>query len=145
MLGSLRLIELIWKVLEPRLELGDRPASAAMLADPSGAPSRVLEQAVLYIQNHFYRNPTIADIAEACFVSERHLSRLFLKDMRMTVNQYVQNERLFYAVAELKHTDTPLAHISERLQFSSLQYFSQWFKGMSSMTPAAFRKKHRPG
>ncbi|WP_219835089.1 AraC family transcriptional regulator [Paenibacillus sp. R14(2021)] len=141
LLGHMRLIEMIWKVLESRLSNASSLPSAQPL-NGHGQPSPVLQNAVLYIQQHFYRNPTVAEIAVACFVSERHLSRMFLRQMQMTVNQYVQHERLFYASTELKHSNASLQDIAERLQFSSVQYFAQWFKGLSSATPTEFRKKH---
>ncbi|MBM7567225.1 AraC family transcriptional regulator [Paenibacillus sacheonensis] len=141
LLGNMRLIEMVWKVLESRLQ-SVIPASPAQPLNQHGQPTLLLQNAVLYIQQHFYRNPTVAEIAEACYVSERHLSRMFLRHMNMTVNQFVQHQRLFYASTELKHTNSSLQAISERLQFSSMQYFAQWFKGLSSMTPAEFRKKH---
>ncbi|MDF2837204.1 MAG: AraC family transcriptional regulator [Paenibacillus sp.] len=144
LLGRMHLIEMIWKVIDSRLQQAPAPSSFQQLSQ-HGKMAPLLEKAVLYIQQNFHRNPTVAEIAEACFVSERHLSRLFLRQLHLTVNQYVQSERLFYASTELKHTVTPLQDICEKLQFSSMQYFAHWFKGLSSMTPTEFRKKHQSG
>ena len=141
MVGYMRLIEIIWRVLESRLHPVHTTAGMQPV-HPNAQSSVLLQKAVLYIQQHFHRNPNVAEIAEACYVSERHLSRMFLRQMNMTVNQFVQQERLFYASTELKHSLTPLNEICEKLNFSSMQYFAQWFKHLSSMTPAEFRKKH---
>lgn len=140
-LENLHMIELIWKVLQYRVPMAEnhnelKPANENLLH------TRVLEQAILYIQTHFYRNPSVAEIAEASCISERHLSRVFLNQMRMTVHQFVQNERLLWVVTELKHSSSSIREICEKLQFSSTQYFSQWFKQMSSFTPDEFCKNH---
>ncbi|HEY0827672.1 MAG TPA: AraC family transcriptional regulator [Bacilli bacterium] len=140
-LENLRLIELIWKVLQYRVPMADSKNTLSV-GNENLVHARILEQAVLYIQTHFYRNPSVAEIAEASRVSERHLSRVFLNQMRMTVHQFVQNERLLWAVAELKHSSSSIREICDKLQFSSTQYFSQWFKQMSSLTPDEFCKNH---
>lgn len=137
---QLRIIELIWTIISPLVELKDQEVEK--IADVGFIGSRqIVEQALLYIQDHKLANPALAEIARHCHISPRHLSRIFAEMMHMTVNAFIQQERFLWACRELQQTDSTIDEISEALNLGSKQYFCHWFKRYSSKSPAVYRKE----
>jgi len=98
--------------------------------------------AVRYIQEHMEKKLSLKEIAEACFISKRHLMNLFKRDMHVTVNDYINITKINYAMNNIyHHTSTEL---SESLGFSSVQYFSTIFKKYTGVTPKEYRMLHHP-
>ena len=58
---------------------------------------------------------------------------------------YLQNQRLFAAVADLASTDEPVTNIALAHGFSSPSYFSKQFRLLMGLTPTAYRQTaHHP-
>ncbi len=86
-------------------------------------------------------NLTPPDIAEAHFISTRHLHRLFA-GRGTTVSHHVQHLRLERARVELRHPSFDLrsiTDISRRWGFADLATFSRVFKQAYDLTPTQYR------
>jgi len=145
-LSQLRLMNLVCQILEPSIaEYCDQGKLHHGQAEPSAATQRdYVKQAVMYIENHLFERICIEEIAADCFISARHLSRLFLKTMGMPIQLYIQQQRFEWACRQLKLTNLPVEEISDHLSFCNTQYFCKWFKKIAAKTPSEFRNSQNP-
>ena len=92
-----------------------------------------------YIYNHLHYKITLKELAQAADLSESYLSKLFRKEMGVTVSQYISQKRVEAAENLLKYSDFSCADISNYLCFNSESYFIQVFKSYTKMTPKEYR------
>lgn len=79
------------------------------------------------------------DVAGYCYLSQKQLNRIFLKEEGMTVVGYIHSVRMKTAKELLEDTDMSLRQISERAGFCNEYYFSRFFKEHIGMTPNEYR------
>ena len=75
--------------------------------------------------------------------SKNHLCRLFKSKLNITPTQYINTNRLNYAVYLLTYTDWDILEISQSCGFNNLSHFYHLFKAKYTCSPAHFRKSHR--
>jgi AraC-like DNA-binding protein len=99
-----------------------------------------IEAALHYITIHLHEKITLENVAEAAALSPCHLSRIFKKEVGMSIVDYVQKERIEAAKHMLANSDETLAAISQYLYFSTQSYFIRIFRKYTGMTPGQYRK-----
>lgn len=92
-----------------------------------------------YISLHLNEHISIDDIAFHIKKSRSYLTTKFRKETGMTINEYITNARMEEAEKLLRHTNKPIAEISEYLCFSTQPYFSNVFKKHYGITPMEYR------
>ena len=102
-----------------------------------------IKRALAYIDKHLYQNPSLRDISDYVYLSETYFSKLFKKEMGLTLVQYVNQRKLDQAKILLRESDTPIESIAKALGFSRPSYFSKIFKEAMADTPHGYRKKYR--
>lgn len=102
--------------------------------------SPCVKKALEFINNNLSAKITLSDVAESAFVSNCTLTTKFKKELNLTVQEYIQTQRLFKAVQLLKNTKMSVAQISEKLGFSDQFYFSKCFKTKFGLSPREYRK-----
>lgn len=103
--------------------------------------SKPVVQCIDYIYNHLHSKITLKELAQAAGLSESYLSRLFKKEIGVTVSQYIAQKRVEAAENLLKYSDYSCVEISNYLCFNSESYFIQVFKSYTKMTPKEYRSK----
>ena len=106
------------------------------------ASTRHVMEAIDYIYVHIHERITVEDLSEAIYVSPSYLSRVFKKEIGMSVSEYIRQSKLDWAKKLLRFTDNELADIANQLAFSSQSHFIQQFRAYTGMTPKAFRKMY---
>lgn len=96
------------------------------------------EQCRDYIEKHYHDKIYLEDIADAIGISQGHLSRIFRKDMGISVQDYIQKFRIERAANLLKYSEARLAEISDYLCFHSQSHFCCVFKQYMNMTPRQY-------
>lgn len=142
--AELKAIELIWDVLEPELQhrgLLREPAASGAVARGSQACAHVVESALQYIKAHALENPGVEDIAAHCHLSPRHLARVFQNSIGGSIHQAIEQERLRWAMERLAEPGVAVREICEEMNFSYVQYFSQWFRKYAHMSPTEYRNR----
>lgn len=104
--------------------------------------SSKIEAALHYITIHLHEKVTLEKVAEAVGLSACHLSRIFRKEVGMSMVDYVQKERVEAAKHMLANSDETLAAISQYLYFSTQSYFIRIFKKYTGVTPGQYRRNH---
>ena len=92
-----------------------------------------------YIYEHIKERITIENLAEYTGLSASYLSRLFKKEIGVSISDYVREKKIEKAQHLLKFCDYSLVEISNYLSFSSQSHFIQMFKEFTGMTPKKYR------
>lgn len=102
--------------------------------------SPCVKKALVFINSNLGAKITLSDVAESGYVSNCTLTTKFKKELKMTVQEYIQAQKLFKAVQLLKNSKMSVAQISEKLGFSDQFYFSKCFKIKFGLSPREYRK-----
>jgi AraC family transcriptional regulator len=101
----------------------------------------VIEKAKEYIQYNFKEDIGLQDIAQNCFASPFHFSRIFRKFTMQSPYQYLLNTRLKHSEILLKSSAMPIAEVAVSSGFSSPDYFATVFKKKYHLMPTEYRRK----
>lgn len=105
--------------------------------------SASIQQAVLYIRNH-YRGPiTVEEVAKVVHLTPNYFSEYFKKQTGIKFSSYVQKMRLEFAASLLQMSDLSVKQVADASGFNSAAYFSNAFKENFGISPEQFRKNHR--
>ncbi|MCY7239237.1 helix-turn-helix transcriptional regulator [Streptococcus infantarius] len=81
-----------------------------------------------YIYCHVKERITVEQLASEFVISASYLSRLFKKEVGVSVSTYVKNKKIEVAKDLLKFSDYSMIEIANHLSFSSQSHFIQQFK-----------------
>lgn len=99
-----------------------------------------VETAKVYIKENIERRLTVKEIATACYISSKQLTRLFLKQEGKTPAQYIINQRIEHIQNLLANEELSLKTISERMNFQNEYYFNSFVKKYLGLPPGTYRK-----
>jgi len=100
-----------------------------------------IERAKEYMTEHFTDDISLTEIAEYCYVSPFHFSRLFKTFTSDSPHKFLLTIRLKNAELLLRSTALPVADIAFTSGFNSIEYFTAAFKQRYKCPPAAYRQK----
>jgi AraC family transcriptional regulator len=101
--------------------------------------SHWVEEVREILSARFTETPSLAELAESVGVHPVHLAREFRKRFGCATGDYVRRLRIEQACAALTTSDTPLTEIALAAGFYDQSHFSNTFKKITGMTPAAWR------
>lgn len=96
-----------------------------------------------HIQAHYAEPLTIEEIAGSAVISVSEALRCFHNTIGLTPIQYLKYYRIQQAAAMLQNSDRKIAEIGAACGFQEMSYFAKTFREIVSLTPSAYRKKHR--
>lgn len=100
-----------------------------------------LSLAMKYIEENYERELRIQDIAQAAFVSETYLRRLFAECCAISPMQYVKMIRIDAACKLIKNTNANMNEIAYNVGFENMATFINNFKKSVGCTPKQWKKK----
>ena len=100
-----------------------------------------LECAKEFIKDNIKGNPSANDVSRYCYLSQKQLSRIFLKYEGVTLSKYILNERL-KLIEKLITENKTMQQISVELNFNNECYFNTFFKKRMGITTAKYRKEN---
>ena len=95
---------------------------------------------MIYIHEQYSQKISIAQIANAAFISERECFRIFNKYLNITPVQYLKNFRIEKACFMLTNTKESIINISYACGFGSSSYFGKVFNEHVGCKPLEYRK-----
>ena len=101
--------------------------------------SRHISECIDYIYEHLHMRITVDMLADYVQISPAYLSRLFKKEMGMSISEYIQYKKLETAKSMLSYSDYSVSEIAMILAFPSHSYFSEVFRKQEHMTPLQYR------
>lgn len=104
-----------------------------------------IERAKEYIAGNFTRDISLMEIAEYCYVSPFHFSRIFKTFTSYSPHQFLLSIRLQHAKMLLQNTTMPVADIGFSSGFNSIEHFTAAFHQKYKHPPSRFRTKNEAG
>ena len=102
----------------------------------------VLEQCKNYISRNIFNRIYLKEMAEYIGLNPSYLSRFFSEKEGITIQQYVQREKVNTACNLLRYSDRSIAEIAQYMGFQSQSSFTKVFKQWKSMTPVEYRNSN---
>lgn len=93
-----------------------------------------------YIYDNLHKKITLDELAGVAGLSPSYLSRLFHREVGLTVSAYIISKRIEAAENMLKHSGCSCLEISNYLCFSSESHFIQTFRKHTGCTPKRYRE-----
>ncbi|WP_077532496.1 response regulator transcription factor [Massiliimalia massiliensis] len=108
---------------------------------PENDSKSQIQRIVYYIQNHLEKDIRRSDLAKEVFLNEDYLSRLFKKEMGISLKNYILNEKMKVAQTLLQTTALPISDIATRVGYTNFSHFSQSYKKVMGITPMEERQQ----
>jgi AraC family transcriptional regulator len=86
--------------------------------------------------------PTIAELAELCHISVRHLTRGYRAATGHTLGETMRKVQIAYASECLARTGLSIADIAGKVGFSSGPNFATAFRRSTGLSPSEYRRRH---
>lgn len=102
--------------------------------------SPIVEKAIEFWTKNIQSNPSIAETAKLCNVSEVYFRRIFKQEKGITPNEFRREMRMLRAASYLEFSDATVQEISDLLGYSGVSYFIGAFKEKYGCSPLKFRK-----
>jgi transcriptional regulator GlxA family with amidase domain len=120
---------------------GQAQFSVRMRAEPLGRSS--LRDLLDSITENPAADHGLASLSERAGFSERHLTRLFIRELGMTPARYVENARLEVARTLLESADAPIEVIARRSGLRTVETLRRIFTREIGVSPHAYRQRFR--
>lgn len=104
--------------------------------------SMPIQNALNYIYIHRNDPISVEEVADNVGISTGYLSRLFRKEVGVSVSEYVRQKKIETAANLLKYSPYSMVDIANRLSFSSQSHFIQTFRKVIGTTPLKYREKY---
>lgn len=85
--------------------------------------------------------PSVAELAQMCGISARHLHRQFIALTGKTVADYIEATRIEEAKRLLGNSARPIKAVAEACGFAHANSFARAFRRYTGLTPLAFRQQ----
>jgi len=103
--------------------------------------SRILKKMREFIHNNQGKKIKADLIAESVGYSKGHLCCLVKKETGVSLKAFIDAERFETAKSLLAYSELNISETADRMGFTDVFYFSNFFKRMSGESPSAFLKK----
>jgi len=107
----------------------------------ASANSFIVRQALAYIEENFSRKLTLQDVADYCYVSQWHLSKLLNKVTGQSFYDLLNKARIDAAKRLLEDPKLRISDISEMVGYTDNGHFSRLFKKMVGISANDYRNQ----
>ncbi len=104
-----------------------------------GAGSYVVRQAAAYMEEHYAERMTLQTVAEHCYVSQWHLSKLLNKHAGQSFYDLLNAIRINRAREMLKDPSLKINEICELTGYADTAHFARVFKRIAGMSANEYR------
>lgn len=101
--------------------------------------SKPITQCIDFIYSHIQERITINDLSDYTKLSSSYLSKLFKKELGISISDYIRKKKIETAQNLLRYSQYSLVEISNYLAFSSQSHFIQTFEKQVGTTPKKYR------
>ena len=99
-----------------------------------------ITKAKKFIEDNPHLFMTCDEVAQFCHLSSKQLGRLFREFENISLLSFIHGQKIEDAKRMVRDTDMLFEEISERLGFSSVNYFGKFFTKHMGVTPGEYRK-----
>ena len=119
-----------------------RPGNQAQMSMFTAAPAArnsLVQDTIDHVAGHLADDLSAAVLAERAGVSERHLTRLFLREVEVTPGRFVRRARTEAAAHLLTTTDLTMEAVASRCGFGTPETLRQAFQSRYGVSPSHYR------
>jgi transcriptional regulator GlxA family with amidase domain len=119
-----------------------RPGNQAQMSMYTAAPAArnsLVQDTIDHVAGHLADDLSAAVLAERAGISERHLTRLFLREVEVTPGRFVRRARTEAAAQLLTTTDLTMEAIASRCGFGTPETLRQAFQSRYGVSPSHYR------
>lgn len=119
-----------------RISDADEPAET-----DSHAGSFIVDQALAFMEKNYARKITLQDVADTCYVSQWHLSKLMNRYLQKSFSDILNSLRIRAAKKLLADPKLRIGDISELVGYSDTAHFARTFKRIEGISANEYRNK----
>lgn len=119
--------------------IDDLHLTADITSEPCYSYQTYVDHTLDYIENNYFKNIKIADIANYIGINRSYLTTCFKKSTNMSPRQYLNEYRINKAKDLLVNTSSPIHEIAAMVGYEDSLAFSKVFKSHTGMSPKAYR------
>ncbi|MDR1687337.1 MAG: response regulator [Clostridiales bacterium] len=121
---------------------GEQPAAEKPSAEQSSqgeSSSFIVRKAVAFIEEHHAEKISLSDVADACYVSQWHLSKLLGKFTGQSFYDILNTARITHTKELMTDPSLNLSEIADIVGFSDTPHFSRVFKKIEGISANTYR------
>lgn len=103
------------------------------------AAGSIIEKAKLFIKKNLNQDINRMDIAAHLHINHDYFSRLFGKEVGISIPEYIMQERLKIAREMILNTEMSVSEIAANVGYTNFSYFSKLFKEMFGISPTMLK------
>ena len=100
-----------------------------------------MRQAVAYIEQHCSEKLSLSDVADACYVSQWHLSKLLNRIKLQNFYDILNTARINKAKKLMRDPSLRISDISEMVGYIDTPHFSRIFKRIEGISANQYRNQ----
>lgn len=120
-------------------DLSEQDNVNEVFADSSESLSKKMDDAILYINEHYSEDLTVASMADRLFMSYSYFSRNFKRVTGRCFKDYLNVTRINNAEMKLRSTSKSVTQIAMECGYNNIAYFSAMYKKLKGISPTAAR------
>ena len=101
----------------------------------------LVRRALAYMQQHYAEKLTLSEVADACYVSQWHLSKLLNRYAGKSFNDILNTLRIEEARRLLADPSLKIGDIGEMVGYADPAYFAKVFKKLADMSANEYRSR----
>lgn len=102
-----------------------------------------IDQILIYIRSNIDENIKRTDIADAVHLNPNYVSRLFKKEVGVSLKEYIVTEKMKLAKQMVRTTKMSISMIAMKVGYTNFSHFTQVYKKMfNGITPAEDREAY---
>ena len=105
------------------------------------AGSFIVKNAVEYMEKNYVSKLTLAEVADKCYVSQWHLSKLLNKHLNQNFSEILNGIRMKEAKKLLADPSLRIGEVAEMVGFVDMAHFSRVFKKLEGVSANEYRNK----
>ena len=102
-----------------------------------------IHEAVHYIEQNFYRELSVEELADICKLNRSYFSKVFKEVTDCTPQEFIIRYRLTKAADMMKLTNDPIGEIAAKCGYQNQLHFSRAFKKRYGVPPREWRAQNR--
>lgn len=104
--------------------------------------SFLVRQAQAYIAEHCAQRLSLQDVADHCYVSQWHLSKLLNKHLNQSFYDLLNTVRIKQAKQIMADPSLRISEVAERVGYADTAHFSRVFKKLEGVSAGEWRNLH---
>ena len=122
-----------------------RSAESAEEKKEQGADNYIIRQALGFMEEHYAEKLTLQDVADRCYVSQWHLSKLLNRFEKQGFYDILNDIRIRKAKSLLMNQRLKVSEISELVGYADPAHFAKIFKKLTGVSANEFRRTDGAG